>query len=123
MGFRQRGRSSGSPYWKDKPRHHQDNIDTGPVNVALPSTPSREGGNQTNPEQSPVATGPKEIKKFSNKARVFIANLPREMLETELRELFRPYGEVQEIFIQKEKSFAFCRMVRMSSLVCKRLII
>ncbi|XP_064404116.1 non-POU domain-containing octamer-binding protein-like isoform X2 [Halichondria panicea] len=113
MAFRQRGRSSGSPYWKDKPRHQQDNIDTGPVNVALPSTPSssREGANQTiKTEQSPVETRPKEIKKFSNKARVFIANLPREMSETELRELFRPYGEVQEIFIQKEKSFAFCRM-------------
>lgn len=115
-GFRHRGRLSGSPYWRDKQRpqqkQQQDDQDPNRSIEQLGSTPSRESGDHTMPEQSPIEPVPtKEVKKFSNKARVFIANLPRDMTEPELRELFEPYGEVQEVFLQKEKSFGFCRMV------------
>lgn len=108
-GFRKRGRSSNSPYWKDKQQQGNE----------PEMTPKREPLlNHSPPEQSPVegrppmeARQPKEIKKFANKARLFIANLPRDTTEDELKELFSPFGEVQEVFVQKEKSFAFARMV------------
>ena len=128
-GFRQRGRSSGTPYWKDKQRQVQVRDQGGPrdrdrdrdrdpdpstANVDhLSTTPTRDGaGNHSIKEESPSAEASKPVvKKFSNKARIFIANLPRDMQEAELRELFEPHGEVQEVFLQKEKSFGFCRMV------------
>lgn len=115
-GFRHRGRSS--PYWKDKPRQQTPQHPGGQQKIddSVPSTPSRDhdtrDGEHSNlaPEQSPADTN-KGVKKFSNKARLFMANLPRDMTESELRALFEPHGEVQEIFIQKDKNFGFCRLV------------
>lgn len=113
-GFRSRGRST--PYWKDKPRQlpQQGSQQTSEgEGAAVTSTPSREISHThppPPPEQSPIDPN-KGSKKFSNKSRLFIANLPREMTETELRGLFESHGEVQEVFLQKEKSFGFCRMV------------
>ena len=124
-GFRQRGRSSGTPYWKDKqrqvhvrdqggPRDRDRDLDSSTTNVDhLSTTPTREeAGNHSLTEDPPTAEANKPaVKKFSNKARVFIANLPRDMQEAELRGLFEPHGEVQEVYLQKEKNFGFCRMV------------
>ncbi len=108
-GFRQKGRSNISPYWKDK----QGGGAMINEPMATPKRePKRDSGNASPPNESPVeGRQVKEIKKFSNKARLFIANLPRDTREEELKELFSPYGEVQEVFVQKEKNFAFCRMV------------
>ena len=33
------------------------------------------------------------------------------MTEDDIRKLFEPFGEVQEVFLQKEKSFGFVRLV------------
>ena len=55
---------------------------------------------------------PKKERKFSNRARLFVGNLPRDFTEEELKTTFEKFGEVQEVFIQKEKNFGFVRMVR-----------
>lgn len=53
---------------------------------------------------------PKKERKFSNRARLFVGNLPRDFSQEELKAMFEKFGEVQEVFIQKEKNFGFVRM-------------
>lgn len=48
--------------------------------------------------------------KFSGRNRLYIGNLTGEISEEELKELFKPYGEISEAFINKEKNFAFLKM-------------
>lgn len=67
-----------------------------------------EAGNGPSSEGLPT---PKREKKFSNKARLFVGNLPRDMAEAEVKKLFEPFGEVREVFLQKDKNFGFVRMV------------
>lgn len=50
-------------------------------------------------------------KKFGNRARLYVGNLPRGMTEDELRQLFGQFGETEQIYIEKEKNFGFVRMV------------
>ena len=54
---------------------------------------------------------PRLEKKCSVKSRLFIGNLPRDTKETQVKEMFEEFGEVIEIFVQKEKGFGFVRMV------------
>ena len=51
-------------------------------------------------------------KKFTNRARLFIGNLSRSVIEDDLLKIFEPYGEVTQPFIEKERSYGFVRMVR-----------
>lgn len=53
-----------------------------------------------------------QLKKFTNKARLFFGNLPRDFTEDELKQILSAHGEVQEIYHSKDKNFAFARMVR-----------
>ena len=64
----------------------------------------------------------KKEKKFSNRARLFVGNLPREFTTEELKALFEKYGEVNEVFVQKEKNFGFVRMVSQDRAVALWLI-
>lgn len=48
--------------------------------------------------------------KFSGRNRLYIGNLTNDVSEDELTELFRPYGDVSEIFMNKEKNYAFVRV-------------
>jgi non-POU domain-containing octamer-binding protein/proline- and glutamine-rich splicing factor len=64
-----------------------------------------EGGRPAPPPHTP------SIKKFSNRARLFFGNLPRDFSEEELRQMLVAHGEVQEIYHSKEKNFAFARML------------
>ena len=54
----------------------------------------------------------KKEKKFSNKSRLFVGNLPRDFSGEELKKLFEEFGEVQEVYVQKEKNYGFVRLVR-----------
>lgn len=45
------------------------------------------------------------------KARLFVGNLPKETSQDMVRAMFEEFGEVKEVFVQKEKSFGFVRMV------------
>ena len=127
-GFRGRGRPN--PYRLDRPkpwRHEDDgerllplideriveerpmdplrSLGEGPLDMP---PPPHEGEFGNGPPGEPV---PKREKKFSNKSRLFVGNLPRGMIEDDIRKLFEPFGEVQEVFLQKEKSFGFVRLV------------
>lgn len=49
--------------------------------------------------------------KFSVRNRLYVGNLTNEMAKIEsLRELFQPYGEISEIFMNADKNFAFIRV-------------
>lgn len=49
-------------------------------------------------------------KKFNCHSRLFIGNLPRDLSEEELKSLFRPYGELGQVYLNKEGSFAFVNL-------------
>lgn len=48
--------------------------------------------------------------KFSGRNRLYIGNLTSDVTEEELKELFSPYGEISEAFINAEKNFAFLKV-------------
>lgn len=50
-------------------------------------------------------------KKFSGRNRLYIGNLTNDVTEEEIQTMFQKYGEISELFVNKEKSFAFLRMV------------
>lgn len=49
-------------------------------------------------------------KKFSGRNRLYIGNLPADITEEDVTELFKPFGETSELFINKEKNFGFVRL-------------
>lgn len=57
------------------------------------------------------AETPRSEKKSYVKSRLFVGNLPREMKENEVKLLFEEYGEVNEVFVSKDKMYGFVRMV------------
>ena len=54
---------------------------------------------------------PRNEKKCSAKSRLFIGNLPRDTKENQVKDMFAEFGDVTEVFVQKEKGFGFIRMV------------
>lgn len=50
-------------------------------------------------------------KKFSGRSRLYVGNLTSDVTEEEITEMFSPFGEVAEFFINKEKNFAFLKLV------------
>lgn len=48
--------------------------------------------------------------KFSGRNRLYIGNLTSDVTEEELKEMFKPYGEISEAFINSEKNFAFLKL-------------
>lgn len=49
-------------------------------------------------------------KKFACKNRLYIGNIPNDVTEDDIVQLFKKYGETSELFLNKEKNFAFIRM-------------
>ncbi|KAJ8678646.1 hypothetical protein QAD02_014433 [Eretmocerus hayati] len=49
-------------------------------------------------------------KKFAGRNRLYVGNLTSDVTEEEIQQLFSPYGEISELFMNKEKNFAFLRM-------------
>lgn len=134
MAFRGGGRGGRknrpSPYnmkdgkpvsWQDRSGINKDQQELQP-GERLPPNPATEGAEQsvvpTDGPQIPEDNSanlfhpPPAIKKFTNKARLFFGNLPRDFSEEELRGMLSQHGEIQEIYHNKEKNFAFARMVR-----------
>lgn len=54
-------------------------------------------------------------KTFTQRSRLFVGNLPLDMPEDEFRSMFAKYGNISEVFINRERGFGFIR------LVCKKL--
>ena len=51
-----------------------------------------------------------EETKFSGRNRLYVGNLTNDVTEEDLRELFKPFGEIGEVFSNPEKNFAFLKM-------------
>ncbi len=49
--------------------------------------------------------------KFSGRSRLYVGNLGNDIVEQDLKEHFSAYGEIAEVFLNKEKGFAFVRLV------------
>lgn len=49
--------------------------------------------------------------KFSGRSRLYVGNLGNDITENDLKEHFASYGEIAEVFLNKEKGFAFVRVV------------
>ncbi|KAI9565227.1 hypothetical protein GHT06_009010 [Daphnia sinensis] len=48
--------------------------------------------------------------KFSGRSRLYVGNLGNDIVEQDLKEYFSAYGEIAEVFLNKEKGFAFVRL-------------
>ncbi|EDW74005.1 uncharacterized protein Dwil_GK21698 [Drosophila willistoni] len=51
-----------------------------------------------------------QIIKFSGRSRLYIGNLGANTKESDLRELFKPFGEIDDIFSNPRKNFTFLRV-------------
>ncbi|XP_076382343.1 hrp65 protein isoform X1 [Megalopta genalis] len=49
-------------------------------------------------------------KKFSGRNRLYIGNFTNDVTEEEIKQMFQQYGEISDLFLNKEKNFAFLRM-------------
>lgn len=48
--------------------------------------------------------------KFSGRNRLYVGNLPQDVKEEDLRDWFKPYGEINEAFVNNDKNFAFLKV-------------
>lgn len=82
-------------------------------------SPVLKGNNAGNWNSSYKSKEPKpKERKFSGRCRLFVGNL-LSCEETELREMFEKYGEVAEVFVNKDKGFGFVRMVSILEILIK----
>ncbi|XP_022915240.1 hrp65 protein-like isoform X2 [Onthophagus taurus] len=51
-----------------------------------------------------------EEKKFSGRSRLYIGNISTDCEDNDILELFKPYGETSELFVNREKCFGFIRI-------------
>lgn len=51
--------------------------------------------------------------KFNGRSRLYIGNLTNDVTEEEITKMFSAFGEIAELFLNKEKNFGFIKMVRM----------
>uniref|UniRef100_A0A3Q2QEE5 RRM domain-containing protein n=1 Tax=Fundulus heteroclitus TaxID=8078 RepID=A0A3Q2QEE5_FUNHE len=51
-------------------------------------------------------------KTFTQRSRLFVGSLPLSITEDEFRNLFAKFGNVSEVFINRERGFGFVRLVR-----------
>lgn len=106
-----RGAKRHSPYWKDRPRNSgqvkdERGTDGGPEAISEAFSEERPPvGDGSAPSDS------RREKKYSNRARLFVGNLPKNMTEEELVDMFRPFGENPQAHIERERNFGFVRMV------------
>lgn len=60
--------------------------------------------------------------KFNGRSRLYIGNLTNDVTEEEILNLFTPFGEAAELFVNKEKNFGFIKMVCSLSTAVKHCI-
>ncbi|KAH8366543.1 hypothetical protein KR084_001449, partial [Drosophila pseudotakahashii] len=60
--------------------------------------------NELEPVEVPTET------KFSGRNRLYVGNLTGDITDDELREMFKPYGEISEIFSNLDKNFTFLKV-------------
>ena len=118
MGGVYKVRERSSPYvrnykkWNTPIKEENSPVGVGGVESGI-STPCQEPPQADTREASlsDTPTPRRKEKKCTVKSRLFIGNLPRDTKDTQVKEMFEEFGEVIEIFVQKEKGFGFVRMV------------
>jgi proline- and glutamine-rich splicing factor len=50
-------------------------------------------------------------RKFSGHCRLYVGNLTNDITEEEVNALFASFGQTAELFLNKDKNFAFIRLV------------
>lgn len=98
---------TGSMQKLDVVRHPQTSND---LSSAITSSPKVSDTKKENIESSSTAYKGKGEKKFSGRCRLFVANLHNSTTEADLRQLFTPFGEIGEVYVNKEKGFGFIRL-------------
>lgn len=56
-------------------------------------------------------------RKFSGHCRLYVGNLTSDVTEEEVNNLFAPFGQTAELFLNKDKNFAFIRLVSIKTSV------
>ncbi|XP_074639998.1 protein no-on-transient A-like isoform X2 [Tubulanus polymorphus] len=57
-----------------------------------------------------VEDKPKEEKKFTGRCRLFVGNLTPELEEEDFKKMFLEFGDVSEVYLNKQKGFGFIRL-------------
>ncbi len=108
--------------WKDRRGDRERGVDQNNVisinreQIETNDRERHEDGQEPTPldpniEQQLSVEKAKREKKFGSRSRLYVGNLLRGTTEAELRQLFSPFGEAGDVFMEKERSFAFIRMV------------
>ncbi|XP_071819429.1 uncharacterized protein [Apostichopus japonicus] len=115
QGGRNQGPNQGSPHQQGG-RFGRGNQDRRPQQSRF-SGPTGPGPFQGEPQsQQPtdfgddLMTEKKTEKKFTGRCRLFIGNLPNETTDDEFKKLFAKFGEINEVFLNKQKMFGFIRL-------------
>lgn len=74
------------------------------------TTPKRDNTSRKNYNNSNSYSASKKERKFTGRCRLFVGNLG-DCGEDEMKEMFSKYGEVAEVFVNKDKGFGFIRLV------------
>lgn len=67
----------------------------GPAEMTLDITSFRKPGEKT----------------FTQRSRLFVGNLPVDIPEEEFKNMFAKYGNINEVFINRDRGFGFIRLV------------
>ncbi|GMS89353.1 hypothetical protein PENTCL1PPCAC_11528, partial [Pristionchus entomophagus] len=89
------------------PRHGSGSFGVAPTRNAQMSGRGRDMNGQAFTESELMTDLPK--KKFTGRCRLFVGNLPNEVKEQELKEMFSPHGDIAECYLSG-KGFAFLRL-------------
>ncbi|KAM4020123.1 LOW QUALITY PROTEIN: non-POU domain-containing octamer-binding protein [Anomaloglossus baeobatrachus] len=80
-----------------------------------PEGPSPTNGQESTSPNEGVTIDLKNFRKpgektYTQRSRLFVGNLPSDVTEEEMRNMFDKYGKAGEIFIHKDKGFGFIRL-------------
>ncbi|GMR42234.1 hypothetical protein PMAYCL1PPCAC_12429, partial [Pristionchus mayeri] len=92
---------------ESSPRHGSGSFGTMPTRNAPMAGRGRDMNGQAFTESELMSDLPK--KKFTGRCRLFVGNLPNEVKEQELKEMFSPHGDIAECYLSG-KGFAFLRL-------------
>lgn len=108
----------GSRDWSERRSGQSHSSSNEDMPTSTPSSHGGSGSSMSNEMNRMTDVSPqrsfernRQEKKFANRARLYVGNLPRGVSESELKLLFDPYGEMTQVFIEKDKNFGFVRMV------------
>uniref|UniRef100_H2YKR9 RRM domain-containing protein n=1 Tax=Ciona savignyi TaxID=51511 RepID=H2YKR9_CIOSA len=85
------------------------NIPCKPEPVPPPNLSSQQPNTSLNDHNDSTASRPFE-RKFTQRSRLFVGNLPPNTSEEEFKKLFHPFGEVSETFVNGDKGYGFVRL-------------